>query len=211
MLNHSTVDTFSAKMAQSPDPEIDVKSMALLVVDMVNDYLLADGAMPVDESGPLIRKTQELVAASRDTKAEVIWVRPGHTQPNDGLFRKRIVHAVEGTPGGEIHPDLRPMNGEKGVKKRRYSAFFGTDLDMYLREHGIKSVLVCGVALNICVRSTVQDAFFLGYDVFVVEDASKATGERERQSTLYDLETHFATIKSVDEVKTVIGRRRDLA
>ena len=62
------------------------------------------------------------------------------------------------------------------LSKRRYSAFFQTDLDLWLREHGVARVVVTGVALNICVRSTVHDAFYNGYQVVVVEDASRATG-----------------------------------
>ena len=57
-----------------------------------------------------------------------------------------------------------------------------------------------GVALNICVRSTVHDAFFLGYDVWVARDACRATGDREEASTLYDIQTHFGEVKTVDDV-----------
>ena len=86
------------------------------------------------------------------------------------------------------------------LSKRRYSAFFQTDLDLYLREHDIARVVVTGVALNICVRSTVHDAFYNGYQVVVAEDACRATGDREMESTLYDIATHYGDVASTVDV-----------
>jgi hypothetical protein len=70
------------------------------------------------------------------------------------------------------------------VPKRRYSAFFGTDLDLHLRERQIATVLVAGVVTNICVRSTVHDAFFLGYEVVVPVECVAATSP-EAQATRF--------------------------
>ena len=187
-------------MVSQEKSHIQARSFALLVIDMVNDYLDLDGAMPVTNPEPVIDKTKELVEICRENGGQIVWVSPGHTEEADGLFRKRIPHAIEGGQGSQIHKSLSPFQAEKTVRKRRYSSFFGTDLDMYLREHGVTSVITCGVALNICVRSTVHDAFFNGYDVFVVEDACQATGAREHDSTLYDIETHFGTVLSLEEV-----------
>ena len=84
--------------------------------------------------------------------------------------------------------------------KRRYSAFFGTDLDLTLKDLGIEGVVVAGVVTNICVRSTVHDAFFLGYTVVVPEDCVAATGPREQASSLYDIATHFGTVCDSSQV-----------
>ncbi|MBO1901740.1 cysteine hydrolase [Leucobacter weissii] len=197
------LDGFSDKMAQKAPPEIDRSAFALVVVDMVQAYLDPEGEMPVADPEPVIAAALRLIAAARAAGGRVIWVRPGHTEEADGLFRIRIPHAIGEDGGARIHPAFDPADDEKIVRKRRYSAFFGTDLDLYLREHGIRSVLVCGVALNICVRSTVHDAFFNGYDVFVVADACQATGPREHESSLYDIATHFGTVLPLDET---VGR-----
>lgn len=194
-------DGFSAKMSSVEPATIDPARFAVVVVDMVNAYLDPNGEMPVANPAPVIAATQRLVETCREQGGKVIWVRPGHQEAADGLFRIRIPHALGESEGAQVHPAFDPQPEEKLIKKRRYSSFFGTDLDMYLREHNITSVLVCGVALNICVRSTVHDAFFNGYDVFVVEDACQATGQREHDSTLYDIETHFGVVLSVDEVR----------
>ena len=97
--------------------------------------------------------------------------------PEDKLFEKRVVHCLEGTWGAGIVADLSVPDGDVIIAKRRYSGFFQTDLDLHLRERGIRQVIVTGVVTNICVRSTVNDAFFLGYDVYVPEDCVMATSD----------------------------------
>jgi ureidoacrylate peracid hydrolase len=195
-----TPDPFSAKQAATVEANIPPAGTALLAVDLVNDYLEPAGAMPAQDCGPIIEANRRLATAAREAGATIVWIRPGHLDETDGLFRKRIVHALEGTWGGELHPDLGVIEGERVLCKRRYSAFFQTDLDLWLREHDVARVVVTGVALNICVRSTVHDAFFLGYDVWVPRDACRATGDREEASTLYDIQTHFGEVKMVDDV-----------
>jgi ureidoacrylate peracid hydrolase len=193
-------DPFSAKRAQTVEDPVEPGRTALLVVDMVNDYVEPAGAMPAANCAPVIEANRRLAEAAREAGALIVWIRPGHHDANDGLFRKRIVHALEGTWGAELHKGLGVRTDERIVSKRRYSGFFQTDLDLWLREHRIERVVISGVALNICVRSTVHDAFFLGYGVWVPMDACRATGEREEASTLYDIETHFGHVCTVDDV-----------
>lgn len=201
------LDRFSAALADRPSERVPADRTAILVVDLVNDFLEASGAMPVADPAPVLVATRSLVEAGREAGALVVWIRPGHQEAADGLFRKRAVHGMGETWGARLHSELPLRDGERIVRKRRYSAFFGTDLDMYLREHEIRRVVLAGVALNICVRSTVQDAFFHGYDVWVARDACQATGPREEASTLYDISTHFGTVLTVDEVRAIWRER----
>jgi ureidoacrylate peracid hydrolase len=83
------------------------------------------------------------------------------------------------------------------LPKRRFSAFFDTALAQWLEGRGRDQLIICGVVTNICVRSTVHDAFFRDLEVFVPRDACAATGEREQESTLYDISTHFGTVTDV--------------
>jgi ureidoacrylate peracid hydrolase len=188
-------DTFSAKQAERPAVEIAPGRTALLLIDLVNDYLEPQGAMPMPGTGPLLDVNRELAEVARRAGVLVVWLRPGHLEAEDGLFRKRIVHAVGESWGAQLHSALGVADAERVVRKRRYSGFFQTDLDLYLREHDIRRVVCTGVALNICVRSTVHDAFYLGYDVWVVRDACQATAPREEESSLYDIQTHFGEVK----------------
>jgi ureidoacrylate peracid hydrolase len=200
MASDSPVDPFSAKQSGVELEAVPAARTALLVVDMVNDYLDPNGAMAAADCEPVIAANRRLAEAARAAGVLIVWIRPGHLDASDGLFRKRIVHAIDGTWGAELHPGLGVADGERVLSKRRYSAFFQTDLDLYLREHDIAKVVVTGVALNICVRSTVHDAFYHGYQVVVVPDASRATGDREMASSLYDIETHYGDVRSTDDV-----------
>jgi ureidoacrylate peracid hydrolase len=107
---------------------------------------------------------------------------------------KRTPHCMEGTWGAEIVSELSQRPEDSTVIKRRYSGFFNTDLDLTLKDHEVDTVIVTGVVTNICVRSTVHDAFFLGYRVLVPEDCVAATGPREQESSLFDIATHFGTV-----------------
>lgn len=193
-------DPFSARQVAAAPAAVPRSATALLVVDMVNDYLDPAGAMPLPDTEDVVAAAAALVKAAQAAGLVVCWIRPAHREAADGLFRKRIVHALVGSWGAELHAAFAPAAGEQVFLKRRYSAFFQTDLDSYLREHGIDRVVVCGVALNICVRSTVHDAFFLGYDVLVVDEACQATSQREHDSTCYDIDTHFGRVLSLETI-----------
>ena len=194
------VDSFSAKQSGAGYPAVGPTRTALLAVDLVNDYVDPAGAMPAADCAPVVQSNRRLAEAARQSGVTIVWIRPSHIDTSDGLFRKRIVHAIAGTWGAEFPNALDVREGERVLGKRRYSAFFQTDLDLWLREHDVARVVVTGVALNICVRSTVHDAFFNGYEVWVARDACRATGEREEASTLYDIQTHFGEVMTVDEV-----------
>lgn len=193
-------DPFSSRQIGVEPPAVDPAGTALIVVDVVNDYVESEGLMPMPGADPVIVANAKLAEAARAAGVKLVWARPGHRDSGDALFRKRIVHALDGTWGAELHPGLGYQEGELVISKRRYSAFFATDLDLWLREHGIQRVVVTGIALNICVRATIHDAFFHGYDVWIVRDASKGTSEREEVSSLYDIATHYGTVTTVAEV-----------
>jgi ureidoacrylate peracid hydrolase len=78
-------------------------------------------------------------------------------------------------------------------------------LDLTLKDLCIDTVIVMGVVTNICVRSTIHDAFFRGYKVLVPRDCVMATGEREQESSLYDIETHFGDVTTSDRLVRTMG------
>jgi ureidoacrylate peracid hydrolase len=180
--------------------QLDASRAAILVVDMLNDFLEDGGAMVLPEGRTLYQPLNELLGAGRRRGVPVIWVCDEHPSEIDLEFEKRTVHCLRGTWGAEVVAALEPRDDEFRIPKRRYSGFFQTDLDLRLRELGIRHLIVTGVVTNICVRSTVHDAFFLGYDVAVPRECVAATGAREQESTLYDIETHYGTVGSLEQV-----------
>lgn len=171
----------------------DADHTAVLVIDMLNDFIDPEGAMPLPGGETLVPPITGILDAARDREAPVVWVCDEHP-PNDKEFEKRAAHCLKGSWGARIVAELDPPDDEYRVPKRRYSGFFETDLDLRLRELEMKHVVLVGVVTNICVRSTAHDAFFRGYDVIIPEDGVAATSRREQESSLYDLDTHYATV-----------------
>jgi ureidoacrylate peracid hydrolase len=184
--------------------EFDPGRSAVIVVDMLNDFLHEDGAMPLVEGRALFPALVRLIGTARSHGAPVIWVCDEHP-PDDKEFEKRTPHCLKGTWGAEIVPELGPRDDEYRVPKRRYSGFYETDLDLRLRELGVHHLVMTGVVTNICVRSTTHDAFFRGYDVIVPHDCVAATSQREQDSSLYDIDTHYGTVTDVETVIAMFG------
>src|SRR5579864_8848087 len=81
------------------------------------------------------------------------------------------------------------------IVKSRYSGFQGTTLDSYLRTRGVRNLLFVGIATNVCVESTVRDAFFLDYWPVLIEDATMPAGSAEIQrATIFNVETFFGWV-----------------
>jgi ureidoacrylate peracid hydrolase len=196
-----STDVFSAKNVAG-EVRIDPQSCAVLVVDMLNEFCKPGGAMVLPGYETLLAPQRAVVAAARRVGAPVVFIVDSHRPDmrREREFQKRIPHCIEGSWGARVIEDLEPHDADIYVTKRRYSGFFNTDLDLTLKDLRIDSVIVTGVVTNICVRSTVHDAFFLGYEVIVPEDCVAATGPREQLSSLYDIATHFGTVSGSEEV-----------
>ena len=83
---------------------------------------------------------------------------------------------VEGTPGVAIFPEIAPHAGEIVIPKHRYSAFYGTDLEIILRGLGVTTVVITGVSTDNCCHATARDALFRDYRVVILADAT-ASGD----------------------------------
>jgi len=206
------MDRFSSKR-RAPDLVLDPESVAVLVVDMVNDFCMPGGLMPLPDADRLYGPQRAVIDAVRATGGAVVHIVDTHRANvrEDREFRTREPHCIEGTDGAQVVAALAPRADDLVVLKRRFSGFFGTDLDLTLRDMHIEQVVVMGVVTNICVRSTVHDAFFLGYRVVVPEDTVAATGEREQASSLFDIGTHFGHVTTSAEVIASLSSRSPIA
>lgn len=195
------VDVFSANFTQD-SIALDPKRTAVLVVDMINEFCKPGGRMVLPGYEVLVPPQLSVIAAARAADVPVIWVQDSHRRNmrRDREWVKRIPHCVENSWATEIIADLGARPDEIHVIKHRYSAFFQTDLDLVLKDMLCDQVVVFGVVTNICVRSTVHDAFFNGYQVVVPQDCCAATGPREQDSSLYDIATHFGVVSDAAHV-----------
>lgn len=192
-------DVFSEKRIHEQEISLDPRKTALIVVDMVNEFLEPGGKMVLPGGEVLYPPLNQLLDAAHKANIPVFWTNQW-LRPDDALFKKRIPHCLVGSWGAQIVEALHHTTDDIVVPKRRYSAFFRTDLDLYLRERHIETVIITGVVTNICVRSTVNDAYFLGYDVIIPVECVAATSPMAQESTLYDIETHYGIVTNVDKV-----------
>jgi len=196
------VDQFSSQREYNTDLVLVPLSTAVLVVDMVNDFCTAGGSMVLPNAESLYPSQIKVLTAARNSGAKIIYVNDNHRlgMKVEREFVKRSPHCIENSWGSEIVAQLASTKNDFHVVKRRYSGFFQTDLDLTLRDLQIESLVVMGVVTNICVRSTVHDAFFLGYKVVIPQDCVAATGPREQDSSLYDIGTHFGWVSTASQI-----------
>ena len=199
------LDVFSAHL-QRETVRLDPARTAVLVVDMVNEFCKPGGRMVLPGYERLVPPQRLVIEAARAAGAPVVWVHDSHRRAmrRDREWLKRAPHCEEGSWGTEVIEDLGARGDEIHVIKHRYSGFFQTDLDLVLKDMLIDQLVVFGVVTNICVRSTVHDAFFIGYEVVVPEDCCAATGPREQASTLYDIATHFGVVSDAASVAAAL-------
>jgi nicotinamidase-related amidase len=206
----------------------DAAHTALLIVDMQKDFCLQgfgahQAGRDLSAAHRAIPVIAELLQAAREGG-----VRVGHvgfsTLPHHGsdsgswlAQRRRSTYSsdtlcISGTEGAEFVPALAPADGEWQVRKHRYSAFAGTDLDMLLRSAGVRSVVVTGVSTNACVESTLRAAFDLDYYVAVPPDAVGSWDQALHAATLANVNHRFGVTPSAGELAEVWRarpRRRD--
>jgi ureidoacrylate peracid hydrolase len=192
-------DTFSEKRMQAQPLALDPQRTAVLVVDMVNEFFEPGGKMVLEGGKALYAPVNAVLDAAHTANIPVFYTNQW-LRPDDALFKKRIPHCLIDTWGAQLVDALHRAPNDIVVPKRRYSAFFGTDLDLHLRERNIETVIVTGVVTNICVRSTVHDAFFLGYEVVVPVECVAATSPQAQETSLYDIDTHYGTVADLGQI-----------
>ncbi len=142
---------------------------ALIIVDMINDFVHPKGVLYVKGSEGIIPFIKEKIKEFHEKDFPVFYTIDAHTE-KDKEFTLFPKHAVKGTWGAEIIEELSPQKEDYIVHKRRYPAFFGTDLDLRLRELGISKIHIVGVVTHICVFYTAVYGRLLEYGVTVYKD-----------------------------------------
>ena len=152
---------------------IDRNTTALLVIDV----LTASGEdavyQPQGNEAVYANNCARLVDAARAAGLPVIFANDDHIEGVDKELELWGPHGIHGKV--QNHPALKAGTGERDyiIPKRRYSGFFGTSLDLLLRELGIKTLVAIGEDSNVCVLHTLADAYYLGYQTIVPQDATR--------------------------------------
>ena len=163
--------TKKAAPKKAAAPKLKLDKPAILVVDMLNDFVT--GALGCDRAKAIVPATAKLCEAARKKGVPVIFCNDCHIKGIDLELKLWGDHAIRGTKGAEVIPELKLCDKDYVVPKRRYSGFFQTDLDILLKELGVKTVIMTGLHAHMCVRHTSADAYCLGYNVVVAKEDYK--------------------------------------
>ena len=199
---------------------------ALLVVDVQNDFCSPAGMMSAEgldvrAAVTTAERLEDFIAAARGAGALVVFVRSvlssddnrylsdvileQATRRRAGSYTLRPV-CVDGAFGGDFYGNVRPAPGDPVVTKHRYSAFLRTDLETILRTAGIRTVVLAGVATNVCVETTARDAFMRDFYVVLSSDGTAAYSGAEHEATLTTIDRYFGQVASIAEVATAWNR-----
>jgi ureidoacrylate peracid hydrolase len=216
--------------AQPSSLALDLDRTALIVVDMQNAFASPGGML--DLAGIDVRPARDVIAnaamvveAARGARMPVVYLTIGYPpdlstaggvdSPNPQkelalcLMRERPELRGKlltfGTWDFEIVPELTPASEDVVIVKSRYSGFHGTSLDSVLRSRGVRNLLLVGIASNVCVESTIRDAYFLEYWPVMVADATMPAGSRLiQEATEYNVRTFFGWVANSEDLVTVL-------
>jgi ureidoacrylate peracid hydrolase len=220
-----------ATLNARPEPlEIDLARSAIIVVDMQNAFVKEGGMFdksgwPIAGAQAAIAPCKRLLEGAREAGVRVVFLKMsydadlanagGPDSPNPrketGMRLMRDTGAwgayvTEGAWDERIIDELTPQAGEPVVRKQRYSGFAGTSLDHVLKTLGARYLLFVGGATNVCVWSTLADAFFLDYWPILIEDAVFTQCPPVTvEATIWNVENLFGWVTTVDETLATMG------
>lgn len=183
------------------------EAYAVLVIDMQKDGLEPQGAIFAEGGFEIIENIKRLTTLARNHNWPILHSQHVH-RPDlsdfgiSGYFEPP--NCIEGSPGMQFVAQMEPSPDDVVIRKRRYSAFHGTDLDLVLRSLEVKGLFVCGVLTDACVLSTIVDARSRDYKVWLIADALSGTRPELHDATLAVSEGYLADIIDVERASAMV-------
>jgi ureidoacrylate peracid hydrolase len=200
--------------------KVDPPNAALIVVDVQNDFAATGGAM--EREGFDVKMAQEMVPRlvqfideARKAKVPIIYIQNVYNSNQNwylsevwleqaarkrkGSYTQRLV-CVKGSWGWEFYGGIKPLPSEAVVTKHRFSAFVDTDLDLILRSKKIKTLIMTGIATNVCVETTARMGFLKDYYIVFVSDCCAAYKQHLHETTLENIETLFGQVVPAQDI-----------
>jgi ureidoacrylate peracid hydrolase len=205
---------------------------ALIVVDVQNDFcapggMMAEEGFDVSPVQAMADRLPALIATARAAGALVVFIRNIYTSDGNvylsdtwleqasraraGSYTRRDI-CREGSWEGDFYGEVRPEPGDPLIVKHRFSAFHNTELDTVLRSHGIRTLVMTGVASNVCVETTAREGFVRDYYIVFTADGTACYSDADHQATLRNIDRFFGQITTVGELAAIWdGRAKQAA
>jgi ureidoacrylate peracid hydrolase len=200
--------------------EMDLKRTALLVIDMQNAFVSKGGMFDLsgkdmDYIARTVKPNRNIINAAGEKGVKVVYAvhRISADMKETGPMSRfsmtperlknpeiRNGSILEGTWGTEIIEELKPLEDEMVIVKRRFGAFSGTELDMMLRTFDIRYLIFTGVATNVCVETSLREASQLQYLPVLVSDACAATEPSCQQPSINNIKEIFGWVTTSDVI-----------
>ena len=162
-------------------------AVALLLIDVINDLEFDEGDKLLEHARPMAEQLSQLCQRARNAGIPVIYVNDNFGRWRSD-FHAQVQHCLEGAVRGEpIVKQLQPHPEDYFVLKPKHSAFYSTALDLLLSHLGASTLVLTGIATNICVLFTANDAYVRDFRVFVPEDCSAANREADHLAALHQM------------------------
>ena len=156
---------------------------AIVVVDMLKDAFRKKDLPSTQEYLMIVPRIKKLLNKGRQLDIPVIFACDSFLE-KDFIFKGKQPYSVRGTEGAEVVDDLRPKKRDQILPKRRFSAFFKTDLDQTLRLLGVDTVVVTGINTHVCVYATAMDSVCNDFNTIVLEDCSASRNREIHQGSI---------------------------
>ncbi|MBH0167646.1 cysteine hydrolase [Fictibacillus sp. 7GRE50] len=160
--------------------------VAMLIIDVINDFNFPEAPLLLKTSAPIADKILELKNRAKKENIPIIYVNDNFGQWQSD--KHKLVDYCTTQSGGEFVKKLQPDDDDFFVVKPKHSGFFSTPLSTLLNELGIQTLILCGVAGNICVLFTANDAYMRGFTLFAPSDCSASNIEEDNERALILME-----------------------
>jgi nicotinamidase-related amidase len=175
--------------------------LALVMVDVLEAFFEPGRPAYYPESAVVLEPLRTLRDRARAHDRLVVHAVERHRPGLADFEHSKIgVHCEIGDDQSPYVRGFQPGGSRREIEvpKRRYSAFYATDLDLLLREQGVRTLVVAGVKTNVCVRATVQDAFAAGYEVVVPREATNSNRPHLAAASLEDIDRYLGSVVPLD-------------
>lgn len=188
-------------MPETGEAFLDPRTTALVLIDMQNSQHRSAPYSPEQ----IVDRAVALVDAVRAGGGLAVFVRTSWLPDDSDRLRQRIdatrpAGGIRPEGWDELVPQLRPLPTEPVVTKRSFNAFHGSDLDLQLRRHGMKTVILAGISTNYGCEGTGRSAFDHGYEVVFVEDAMASADEEGHYHSLTHIMPLLGRVRSMEFV-----------